>query len=114
MDEMVTSVPDQSGQSAFRAPTAGRRRRRWLWIVGSLAVLAIAGFAYGRYFLSHAQPILRDRVVETLSARFKTKVELAELDVWLGDGLNVSGKGLNIFGPTDPNPSEPGVQALIS
>jgi hypothetical protein len=114
MDEIVTSVPEQSGKSAFRAPSARRRGRPWLWIAVSLAVLAIAGLVYVRYFLSHAQPILRDRVIETLSARFKTKVELAELDVWLGDGLNVSGKGLNIFGPTDPNPSEPGVQALIS
>lgn len=113
MDEMVTSDPDQSGKSGFRGSSA-RRRRSWLWIAGSLAVLTIAGFVYVRYFLSHAQPILRDRVIETLSARFKTKVALAELDVWLGDGLNVSGKGLNIFGPTDPNPSEPGVQALIS
>jgi hypothetical protein len=52
--------------------------------------------------------------VETLSARFKTKVELADLDVWLADGLNISGKGLRIFGPTDPNPVEPGVQSLIS
>ncbi|MGA2746729.1 MAG: AsmA-like C-terminal region-containing protein [Candidatus Sulfotelmatobacter sp.] len=110
----MTSASDQSGKSAFRPPAARRRRHPWLWIAGSLAVLAIAGFVYVRYFLSHAQPILRDRVIETLSARFKTKVELAELDVWLGDGLNVSGKGLNIFGPTDPNPSEPGVQALIS
>jgi hypothetical protein len=61
-----------------------------------------------------AQPILRARVIETLSARFKTKVELADLDVGLADGLNVSGKGLRIFGPTDPNPTKSGVQALIS
>lgn len=62
----------------------------------------------------HARPILRARVIETLSARFKTTVELADLDVWLSNGLNVSGKGLYIFGPTDPNPTEPGVQALLS
>ena len=67
-----------------------------------------------RHLLTHAQPILRARVIETLSARFKTKVELADLDVGLADGLNVSGKGLKIFGPTDPNPTAPGVQALIS
>jgi len=53
-------------------------------------------------------------VIETLSARFKTKVELADLDVSIADGLNVSGKGLHIYGPTDPNPTESGVQALIS
>ena len=77
-------------------------------------IVASAIFIEAHHFITHAQSILRARVIETLSARFKTKVELAELDVWLADGLNVSGKGLNIFGPTDPNPSEPGVQALIS
>lgn len=111
---MATSASDQSRQSASRAPQPNRQGRRWLWIAGCLVLLAIAVLIYARYFLSHAQPILRARVVETLSARFKTKVEMAELDAWLADGLNVSGKGLNIFGPTDPNPSEPGIQPLIS
>jgi hypothetical protein len=112
MDKIVTSASDQSGLSASRTPRSSRRR--WLWVAGFFAILAIAVFIYARLSLVHAQSILRARVIETLSARFKTKVELAELDVWLADGLNVSGKGLNVFGPTDPNPSEPGIQALIS
>ncbi len=53
-------------------------------------------------------------MIETLSARFKTKVELADFEVWIADGLNVSGKGLKVFGPTDTNPGAPGVQSLIS
>jgi hypothetical protein len=111
---MVTSVSNQSGRSAPGTRKSKSGGRRWPWVAGLLAVLAIAVLIYARYFLAHAQPILRARVIETLSARFKTKVELAELDVWIADGLNVSGKGLKIFGPTDPNPSEPGIQALIS
>ncbi len=91
-----------------------KRRRWWPWAAGFLALIAITLFLESRHLLAHAQPILRARVIETLSARFKTKVELAGLDVWVGDGLNVSGEGLKIFGPTDPNPSQPGVQALIS
>lgn len=91
-----------------------KRRRRWPWIVGFLVLLAVAMFLEARHMISQAQPILRARVIETLSARFKTKVELAELDVSITDGLNVSGKGLKIFGPTDPNPTEEGVQPLIS
>jgi hypothetical protein len=92
----------------------GRPRRRWPWIVGGLAILAVAAVLEVRHVIAIAEPILRARVIETLATRFKTKVELAELDVWVSDGLNVSGKGLKIFGPTDPNPSEPGVQPLIS
>jgi hypothetical protein len=60
-----------------------------------------------------AEPILRSRVIETLSARFKSRVELAELHVWVADGVHVDGKGLKIFGLTDPNPWEPGVQPLL-
>lgn len=92
----------------------GKRRRLWPWVAGLLVLLAVALFWEARHFVAHARPILRARVVETLSARFKTRVQLADLDVWIGNGLNVSGKGLYIFGPTDPNPTEPGVQALIS
>ena len=82
--------------------------------MGLLALLGIAFYFEANHYLAHAQSTLRDRVIETLAARFKTKVELAELDVWLADGLHVSGKGLKIFGPTDPNPSEAGLQPLIS
>src|SRR5208282_2632274 len=60
------------------------------------------------------QPILRARVIETLSNRFKSKVELATLNVSVIKGLEVSGSGLKIYGPTDPNPYAAGVQALIS
>jgi hypothetical protein len=67
-----------------------------------------------RIAISRAQPILRTRVIETLSTRFKSPVELAELEVSISDGLHVHGKGLKIFGATDPNPSEAGIQPLLS
>ena len=66
-----------------------------------------------RIVISRAEPILRTRVVETLSTRFKSPVELAELHVWIDGGLHAEGKGLKIFGATDPNPSLPGVQPLF-
>jgi hypothetical protein len=84
----------------------------FLAVVG-IALFFIASFEANHY-LAHAQSMVRDQVIETLSARFKTKVELAELNVWLADGLNVSGRGLKVFGPADANPSEPGIQPLIS
>ena len=63
--------------------------------------------------MSRAEPILRKRVIESLSLRFKSRVELAELHVWIADGIHLQGKGLKIFGTSDPNPWEPGVQPLI-
>lgn len=116
MGASASRQPDRSSSpQAFVVMPGKKRRRRWPWIAGLLVVLTILAVVLeARHLLAHAQPILRARVIETLSARFRTKVELAELDVGLSDGLNVSGKGLKVFGPTDPNPTESGVQALIS
>jgi hypothetical protein len=66
-----------------------------------------------RIAIIRAKPILRTRVIETLTTRFKNRVELASLHVSVIKGLEVSGEGLQIYGPTDPNPYEPGVQPLL-
>ncbi|PYX51242.1 MAG: hypothetical protein DMG79_03760 [Acidobacteria bacterium] len=90
-----------------------RRPRRWRWIAGILfGLLLIIGVCV-RMVIVRAQPILRTRVIETLSARFKSRVELAELHVWVANGVHVEGKGLQIYGATDPNPWQDGVQPLI-
>ena len=115
MGASASSQPSRSStHQGFVVIPGKKRRRRWPWIAGFLVVLIVAVVLEARHLLANAQPILRARVIETLSARFKTKVELADLDVSIADGLNVSGKGLHIYGPTDPNPTESGVQALIS
>jgi hypothetical protein len=106
----VESSPGVS--SVNRSPR--RKRRLWPWVLGFLAIAAISLFVQARRMLHQAPSILRARVVESLSARFKTKVELDSINVSVTDGLTVSGNGLRIFGPSDPNPTEPGVQPLIS
>lgn len=90
-----------------------RLSRRWKWFLGiSIGILALVTISV-RIVIIRAEPILRTRVVETLSARFKSRVDLSELHVWIENGINVEGKGLKVFGATDPNPSERGVQPLI-
>lgn len=92
----------------------GRKPGRWK-VIGSLIVIALAGVAaMVPLVIARAQPILRKRVIESLSNRFNSKVELAKLDVSVFHGLEVSGAGLKIYGAKDPNPYEPGVQAMIS
>ena len=85
----------------------------WKWIgVGVLVLVAsVAGAA--RLVFARAEPILRSRVIETLSNRFHGKVELASFHVSVVNGIEVFGNGLKIFGAADPNPYETGVQALI-
>jgi hypothetical protein len=94
-------------------PMPRRRFRKWRWIVGILvAVLAVVAISI-YMVIARAQPILRARVIETLSARFKSRVELADLHVWIANGVHIDGRGLKIYGATDPNPWEPGVQPLL-
>jgi hypothetical protein len=95
-------------------PQIARKGRRWKWIAAIACVLLAGAAIFVRYVIARAEPILRVRVIETLSNRFKSKVELASLKVSVVKGLEVSGTGLKIFGAKDPNPYEPGVQALIS
>ena len=91
-----------------------KNTRRWK-LIGVIFCIALAGVAVvARLVIARAQPILRARVIETLSNRFKGQVELATLDVSVIKGLEVSGRGLKIYGPTDPNPYAEGVQPLIS
>jgi hypothetical protein len=100
--------------SPHSATTKHRRRRRWEWI-GIIAFICLAVTAgMVRFAIGRAEPILRARVIETLSNRFNSKVELESFHVSVVHGVEVSGGGLKLFGKDDPNPYAPGVQPLIS
>jgi hypothetical protein len=88
-----------------------RTRTRKIIAIGLLAVLAFVTVL--TILARHAQPLLRARVMETLSTRFQSRVDLADLEVSVYEGLVVSGKGLMIYGQTDPNIHREGVQPLI-
>jgi hypothetical protein len=96
-------------------PAPERTRPRYLrrWILGSVLVLFALLAVAARIVIARAEPILRARVIETLSTRFKSKVELDAFHVSLIKGLQVSGQGLRIFGDTDPNNHEPGIQPIV-
>ncbi|MGA7322236.1 MAG: hypothetical protein WBW98_17150 [Candidatus Sulfotelmatobacter sp.] len=93
---------------------SAKKYHRWKLIGVIACIVLVSAGVIARLVIDRAQPILRMRVIETLSNRFKGKVELATLNVSLVKGFEVSGSGLKIYGPTDPNPYAPGVQALIS
>jgi hypothetical protein len=89
------------------------RRAAWKWIGITALMFLVCAVVAVRFVIIRAAPIVRTRVIQTLSTRFGGKVELASFDVSVSHGIEVSGGGLKIFGATDPNPYEPGVQALI-
>lgn len=84
---------------------------RWILVVGVIVLVLASAVTLA---LSRAEPILRKRVIETLSTRFEGKVTLDAFHVSLMKGLQVQGRGLKIFGPQDPNPQKVGVQPLIA
>jgi len=118
IDRMAAPLPvrpDSPPEKPIQVAAAPHSRfsRRWRWITLSaiifLALVAICVI----FVIRRAEPILRTRVIETLSARFKSRVELAALHVYIADGVHVSGSGLQIYGATDPNPYQPGVQPIL-
>ncbi len=78
---------------------AGRAGRGWtIFLAALLVILVLLGVA-GEVLSQRAGPILRQRLVEALSTRFHSQVELDALDVSLLHGLQVSGRGLRIGAP---------------
>ena len=82
-------------------------RRRWvMWTGAAFVLVGIAGALLVAWGLRQIQPMLRKKVVETLSARFNSPVELDRLSLSMTKDVIVSGGGLRILylaGPTKPD-----------
>ena len=82
-------------------------RKRWfMWTVGAFLVVAICGAVAVMWGLRQMEPMLRRKVVATLSERFHSPVELDRLSVSMRRGVIVTGGGLRILylaGPTKPD-----------
>ena len=106
---MAESEQNFPGANQLRAKQPASR---WRWI-GGIALLFIVAIIVLGIVVHRAEPTLRAAVIETLSTRFKSKVELDAFHVSLLKGLQVSGAGLRIFGETDANNHEPGLQPVV-
>jgi len=90
-----------------------RKHTRGRWLVWATLAISLA-FALILVISAYdAGPILRGRVIQTLSDRFQSKVELRAFHVAVKNGFQVSGQDLRIYGKNDPNIHQPGVQPLI-
>jgi hypothetical protein len=75
-----------------------------MWVGAGFVMTAILGAIAVVWGLRQIQPMMRKRVVETLSARFHSPVELDRLELSAQRGLIVTGGGLRILylaGPTE-------------
>jgi hypothetical protein len=76
---------------------AWQGRRAWFWVgICALVVVLVAGAAL-EILLSRAAPILKARLLDGLSERFHSRVELGDFDVSLLRGFEVSGKDLSLY-----------------
>ncbi|MGB7171734.1 MAG: hypothetical protein WA374_09655 [Acidobacteriaceae bacterium] len=95
---MTNSLQHDDSPSPSAAFHSHRRLRRILiWVSSILAVLVIAALIAGDILLHRASPILKAKVVETLSTRFDSRVELDKFQVSLLKGFQVSGSGLKLY-----------------
>ena len=87
-----------------QSPEAATRRFRRL----AVAIVIAAAFA-GAFLIAlqiairHAPEIVRNRVVQSLSERFDSQVQLSELDVSVRHGLDVTGGGLVLHANRNPD-----------
>src|SRR5579859_8086864 len=72
-------------------------RRVFLFLLLMVVILGAAAFIAADIYMHRAMPILRSRVVDTLSTRFDSRVELDSFDVSVLGGFVVSGGGLKLY-----------------
>jgi len=90
-----------------------KRRGVLGWIFVSLLLAVIGLAAVGVVMMHRAAPILKGRVIETLSTRFRGRVEMDGFAVSLLKGLEISGDGLRIY-PLDDVVAAGATQPLIA
>jgi hypothetical protein len=108
----LTQQAEQKEERAI-GRDASRRRRVWGWIAVSLLIVIVVLGVIGEVMVHRAMPILKGRVIETLSTRFNSRVEMDGFEVSLVKGLEVSGSGLRIF-PEDEVVAAGATEPLIA
>jgi len=78
-----------------------RKRGVWGWLAVVLLFIVIGIASTSEILLHRAEPILKGRIIETLSTRFDSRVEMDGFQVSVLKGLEVSGEGLRIYPPDD-------------
>lgn len=105
----MSDLVDQEDQQLEHRGVS-RRRRVLMWIAACLLMMVVVVGVIGEVMIHRAMPILKSRIIETLSARFNSRVEMDGFNVSLVKGVEVSGSGLRIYpqdevvaaGATDP------------
>ncbi len=101
-DDQIPQHSPESGPGGEKRPSGWRRRATKVAggvLAGVLLVLAVVA----EYVLHHLEPIVRTRLIQTLSESFNSPVELDELHISLVRGIEVEGDRLRIPYGYNPN-----------
>ena len=85
-----------------------RSREKAIILVVVLGVVAGAVAIGARLVVRHAGPIVKKRMIETLSERFNCRTELDSVDVSVAHGIEVTGAGLRLFPPAGMDSADAG------
>lgn len=72
-------------------------KKLWIWVGSITAAVLLSVALVGLYLAHQAEPMLRKRIVDALSAKFHSPVELDEFHIVSSNGFGVTGKGLRIL-----------------
>jgi hypothetical protein len=90
---------DSTSEVSQPAITNARRRGVWAWIGISSLIALVTFLIVVEVMIERAAPILKGRVIETLSTRFDSRVELDGFNVSVFRGLEITGDRLKIYPP---------------
>jgi hypothetical protein len=100
-DELLSELkPESPGRAGLeRSPNPGKRRRRRiiLWLIGLLVLIVVGAGIAAQIAMNRAEPVLRARVIDTLSTRFDSRVSLGDFHVSVWRGFEVEGKDLRLY-----------------
>jgi hypothetical protein len=89
-----------SSNSAVHVATK-TRRPRWVhitaWIGFAVFLLFATAFIFFAIYFHRAEPVLKQRVTQTLATRYDSRVDLATFTVSVWRGFEVTGTGLKLY-----------------
>ncbi len=88
-------------------------RNPWFWLGVGAAAIGITVAIALEMVVRHAEPILKERVIRTLSSRLDSRVELDQLHVSVLSGINVRGGGLRIFPIREANSPDANAPLIV-
>lgn len=90
----------------FSRVPSNQKQGVFFWAVVAVLILIAVALVSVEVTIRHAEPILRQRVIDALSTRLKSRVELSSFHVSLARGIEVYGQNLAVY-PNNLDDSKP-------